>query len=66
MAQVLQEFTLELVVDTEVPLAADTTATREEVDSAAKLVARGGIEGAVLAVNQSMPAGYYLRPQARA
>lgn len=61
MAQVLTEYVLELVVDYDVPLGQDAQADRREVDSAAKLVARGGVDGAIQAVNLSMPDGYELR-----
>jgi hypothetical protein len=64
MALILTEYVLELVLDDDAALpetAIEKNVTRADLDSAAKLVARGGVDGAIQAVNLSMPVGYELR-----
>lgn len=59
--RVLSEYLLELVADDEAPLT-DPRVTREEADAGAKVMAGGGIEGALAAINATIGAhGYQLR-----
>lgn len=60
--EVLAEYAFELVVDTDDPVPLEPGLTLSERDGGAKVLAKGGLDGALAAVNSVLgPQGYVLQ-----